>query len=546
MSPRNSDEERVAFLSHSSSRTSDAELDDFLLDKTSPHKTPHPLQSRLRTWLCSRPRVLRRNVFRHPLLVVVVACKYILLLLVVILVATPLLIPSYTRLPPHYRALRDRCEGPDAQPGCANPHNEKVFISVSLYDKGGHLANGRWGEQILELIQMIGPDNTFLSIYENDSPLGKAPLEALAQKVPCAHHIVYDDAVSLDGFGNVTLSDGSVRMKRLSYLSEMRNRALRPLDRFDDEAHGGNGTISTTTKTTTAFDKVLFLNDVLFRTTDAAQLLFSTNAGDDGRAHYLSACALDYDSPVKFYDLYATRDAEGFSNGVPIFPIFTSAGEGLSRKDMLAQKDAVRVSGCWSGMVAMQAGYVQNRAPELPYPGFDAIGAHVIEPDNPHAVEAPVRFRYEPEAYVDACECCLFLADVSAAAARTATAEDKELELGVFMNPYVRVAYDDFVLRWLHRLKRWERLFVIPHDVVSSLSGLPRNNPLRAVREGEPFVEEVWDTQENAWALVNRTGRSGLFCAVREMQLIVEAERTGDKNWKNYPMPEGQTLWFPT
>lgn len=513
----------MAFLSLDS-RSSDGEFDEYLL-KT--HKKTLPLPTRLKAWLCSRPRVIRRNVLRHPLLALQVAAKYIITTLLIVLLATPILIPSYTRLPPHYRELKERCEGPDATPGCANPFQEKIFISVSLYDKGGHLAAGRWGEQMLELIQMLGPENTFLSIYENDSPLGKAPLEEFKRKVPCAHEIVFDDLVSRDGFGNVSMPDGTERMKRLSYLSEMRNRALRPLDRLRD----GSGIVP--------FDKVLFMNDVVFHTVDAAQLLFSTNVGADGRTHYLSTCALDYDNPFKFYDLYAQRDAEGFSNGVPIYPIFSTAGQGLSRADMLAQKDAVRVSGCWSGMVAMQARYVQNLDASLPTPKFQEIGAHVIDPAHPVPVEAPVRFRHEPEVFFDACECCLFLADVS-----TAARKDGAVDQGVFVNPYVRVAYDEWVLRWLHRAKWWERLFVVPHRIISWFSGLPRNNPYREVQEGEPFVEEIW--RENHWELVNRTGRSGLFCAVREMQLIIEEARTGDKNWRNYPMPPGQHLWFPT
>lgn len=389
---------------------------------------------------------------------------------------------------------------------------------------------------MLELIQMLGPENTFLSIYENDSPLGQAPLEAFKERVPCNHEIVFDDSVSLEGFGNVTLPDGTERMKRLSYLSEMRNRALRPLDRFTDNETG-----------IVEFDKVLFMNDVLFNTVDAAQLLFNTNVDEEtGRANYLSVCSLDYDSPFKFYDLYAQRDAEGYSNGVPVFPIFTTAGQGLSRADMLAQRDAVRVTSCWSGMVAMQARYVQNLQPTLPTPSFQSIGAHVVDPDHPVPVTAPVRFRYEPEVFFDACECCLFLADVSAAANR----DPEATHTGVFVNPYVRVAYDPWVLTWLHRAKRWERLLVLPHRIISWFAGLPRNNPYREVAEGEPFMEEVWingdDNYPGGWELVNRTGRTGLFCAVREMQLLSTETRTGDKNWANFPMPPGQHLWFPT
>lgn len=525
MNPRSSDEERIAFLAFDGRSSDDHELDDFL-PKT-PEKRPS-LPNRIRIWFLSRPRALRRNVLRHPLLAIAVAAKYTLILLAVLFVAVPILTPSYTRPPPHYRELKERCTGPDAVAGCANPFNEKVFISISLYDKGGHLASGRWGEQVLELIQMLGPENTFLSIYENDSPLGEAPLADFKSKVPCNHEIVFDRHVSLGGFENVTMPDGTQRMKRLSYLSEMRNRALRPLDRFRAEM----GVVP--------FDKVLFLNDVFFHVEDAAQLLFSTNVGPDGRAHYLSTCALDYAHPLLFYDLYAQRDAEGYSNGLPIFPIFSTAGQGLSRQDMLDQKDAVRVSACWSGMVAMQAKYVQNLDQSLPAPNFQQVGAHVILPDDPVAIEAPVRFRYEPEIFFDACECCLFLADVSTAARKDRDAP----EHGVFVNPYVRVAYDDWALRWLHRVKRWEKLFVVPHRIISWYVGLPRNNPYRQVQEGEPFTEEIW--VDDHWKLVNRTGRSGLFCAVREMQLIQRKERTEDKNWKNVEMPPGQQLWFPT
>ena len=528
MSASSSEEERIAFLGATSfdGISGDDGFDEILLKKPATYRR---LPQRLRSWLRSRPRAVRRYVLRNPFQALVAAVKYALILFGVLFIATPILAPSYTRLPPHYRELKARCEGADALPGCANPFNEKIFLSVSLYDKSGHLAGGRWGETILELIQLLGPENTFLSIYENDSPGGEAPLWELEKKVPCKHEVVYDPHVPLVDFANITMPDGSERMKRLSYLSEMRNRALRPLDRFREETG------------VQQFDKVLFLNDIAFNPIDATQLLFSTNLGPDGRSHYLSACGLDYYNPFLFYDLYAQRDAEGYSNGLPIFPIFSTAGQGLSRADMLAQKDAVRATSCWSGMVAMQAKYVQNLGASLPTPGFQAIGAHTIDPASPAPVEAPVRFRHEPEVFFDACECCLFLADVS-----TAARKDHASEQGVFVNPYIRVAYDESVLRWLPVVRRWEGLLPLPQRIISYFAGLPRNNPYRTVQEGEPFVEERWNVAENHWELANRTGRSGLFCAVREMQLIQEQTRTGDKNWLNVDMPPGQHLDFPT
>lgn len=520
-------EERAAFLGDVSP-TSRSSIDT---DPSDPEGLSKPVAStpvcrrRLLSWVRSRPRHIRRSVRRQPLAALLLAVALFLLVVV------PITTPSYLHPPVHYGELRSQCEGPAAAPGCANPLNERIFISVSLYDRGGHLAGGAWGQSLLRLIHLLGPGNVFLSIYENDSgPEGMDALEALKAMVPSRHHIVSDGHVPLDGFPNITMPDSTERMKRLAYLSEMRNRALRPLDTFAPSEDGVE-----------PFDKVLFLNDVAFRPADVANLLFSTNIGPDGRTRYLATCALDFGNPFKFYDLYAQRDAEGFSNGVPIFPFFSTAGQGLSRADMLAQRDAVRVTSCWGGVVAMQARYVQNMNASLPRPDWQAIDSHVIDPDRPRNVTDPVRFRHEPEVFYDACECCLFLADV----AQTADADDAG-ERGIYVNPYVRVAYDEAVLAWIPVVQRWERLFTVPHAIISRLAGLPRHNPHRTVRQGDSFVEEVWDVAAARWRLVERTGRSGMFCGVREMQLMRQEERTGDVNWANTRMPPGQALDFPT
>lgn len=477
---------------------------------------------------------LRRRSKGHVLLLVL---KCLAALVFLLAVFTPLLAPSYLRPPAHYGALASHCRqqqddgSVESLDGCANPRREKVFVCASLYDKAGHLAGGRWGAAVLELIHILGPDNVFLSIYENNSGGdGATALEHLRQQVPCRSQIVYEDDLALDLFPNVTLPDGSVRTKRLAYLSEVRNRALRPLDTLAS-ADG------------IAFDRILFLNDVAFRPLDAAQLLFSTNVDAAGRAQYLSACALDWKHPYLFYDVYAQRDAEGFSNGLPLYPIFSAAGSGLSRADMLAQTDAVRVKSCWGGMVAMQAALVQNTNTSLPRPDFQAVGSHVIDPDRPTSVAAPVRFRHEPEIFLDACECCLFLADVSQAAR---TAGMPPAERGVFVNPYVRVAYDWDALKTVPVVQRWERLFAVVQAVLTWFASLPTHNPHRLVQEGDAFLEEVWDSSAKGWRLATRTGRSGMFCAVREMQLLQQGPRTGDRNWANAAIPPGQTLDFPS
>jgi len=435
--------------------------------------------------------------------------------------------PSYKHPPLHYDILRTSISESQDK-GRGNPLREQIFISCALYDKNGHLAGGSWGQSVLEFIDILGPENVFLSIYENDSgDAGATALLELRSRVKCDHEIVSELHVPADSFPKVILPDGTERHKRIPYLADMRNRALRALDKGSNRK----------------YDKVLILNDVFFNPVDAAQLLFSTHVGQDGKADYLAACAVDFINPFKFYDTYATRDLDGYSMGVPFFPWFSSAGRGRSRQDVLDQKDAVRVKSCWGGMVAFDALYLQSFPPVM-QEGFQEIDHHTISPDQPRNVSTPVRFRAEPEIFFDACECCLVLADVI----RTANPPNVEDDPRVYLNPFVRVAYDPTTLSWLGFTRRFERLYSLPHWLVTVLARLPTYNPHRAVEQGERFQEEVWRSDSaqpggGSWQIKDRTARNGLYCGVREMQVLLQKQRTDDKNWANTPIPSGGRLW---
>jgi hypothetical protein len=61
---------------------------------------------------------------------------------------------------------------------------EKVFIAANIVDE--ELIRGPWGERVVELVNLLGSDNVFLSIYENDSGFGtKSALQELGKKVKC-------------------------------------------------------------------------------------------------------------------------------------------------------------------------------------------------------------------------------------------------------------------------------------------------------------------------------------------------------------------------
>ena len=422
--------------------------------------------------------------------------------LILLIALTGMLWPSYTHLPPHYQFLRQQasCSG---IAGRGNPHNETVFIAAILYDPDGKLASGRWGHDLLRLINLLGEENVFLSIYENESgDEGLTALRDLEDQLPCRSSIQIELDLDMSTFPTVTVPGGGKRVKRTDYLAEMRNRALQPLDEHPE----------------IEYDKILYLNDVIFDPIDVLHLLFSTNSDENGVAQYRAACAVDFINAFKFYDTYATRDLEGYGIGLQFFPWFTSAGSGASRKDVLEGKDAVRVRSCWGGMVAFDAKYFQRR-------------------------ENPVRFRADPALFYDGSECCIIHADIQDSSLDTTKTTDK----GIYMNPFVRVAYDERSHSWLWVTRRFEKLYPLVHNIVNHMAGLPRYNPRRSEIPGQLVKDTLWvpdatDARGGAFREVERVAGNDGFCAdgfggYRGLSVIVEDRQPGQDGWEDIPLP---------
>lgn len=405
------------------------------------------------------------------------------------------------------------------QPGAANANNERIFIAASLHDPEGKLVTGDWAASILGLVHILGPWNVHLSIYENNvDDKNESALAAFEEALTCNNTIVRED-LDLSTLPYVLTEDGTKRLKRIQYLATLRNRALEPLS------------ISST-----PFDKLLYLNDVIFDPIDAANLLFSTNADEYGKTHYRAACAVDFDNPFKFYDTFATRDAQGYDMGVIFYPWFTSAGDARSRRDVLAQTDAVTVTSCWGGMVAFEAKWFQ-------YSNID--DSHKVD-----GVHLPLRFRADNDTYWDASECCLIHADL---AALSATDSD---ETGIVMNPYVRVAYSKAVLNWLWFTRRFERLYTPFQSLTNWIGGRPTFNPRRVDKPGEQTTHKVWvwdaQTQEaihqntvdllpngpqGVFEQVRRKALPGSFCGYRSLSYLLESPNEDGKKWSQERVP---------
>ncbi|OQN95371.1 hypothetical protein B0A48_18477 [Cryoendolithus antarcticus] len=440
-----------------------------------------------------------------------------------LVIVAGLFFPSYSNPPRRYKELRNLAREPS---GRVNVRNEKIFIAASLYDAGGELVSGDWGKSLLGLIDILGPDNVFLSLYEDNADDGsKIALRAFEKRLSCQSSVVVED-LDVSGLRHVTTLDGQRRLSRIGFLAEVRNRALRPLD----DEHSPASAIR--------FERLLYLNDVIFDPVDAANLLFSTNADEKtGRPRYLAACATDFINSFKFYDTFATRDFEGFDMGVPFYPWFTGAGDGASRKDVLAQTDAVRVKSCWGGMVAFEAQWFQTRTEDALRSGM---------------TNQPVRFRADNETFWESSECCLVHADIAA----SADAELAAGESGIFMNPYIRVAYSKAVLDRLHFTRRFERLYTPVQAFINWIASRPSFNARQLEQPGDEVVDRVW-----SWDTATRTGkrvarpveapervhgryesltriaRPGSFCGTRHMSFINADNSKGGKRWGTVQAP---------
>jgi hypothetical protein len=171
MNRRHDESQRLVRDSSPDGGSSDFELDDFDVhafkdQRYTPRFSLSALlpcrRSRSSTSRLPRPSWLRRSLSR-----LAAACA---LLYLAVLILTPIFNPAYSTRPAHYTGT--------------NPNNEKVFIAANIVDEA--LIRGPWGQAVVELVERLGEDNVFLSIYENDSGEGTAAaLNELKDKVRC-------------------------------------------------------------------------------------------------------------------------------------------------------------------------------------------------------------------------------------------------------------------------------------------------------------------------------------------------------------------------
>ncbi|KAL1637499.1 hypothetical protein SLS56_000637 [Neofusicoccum ribis] len=347
---------------------------------------------------------------------------------------------------------------------------EKIFISsIHLHDE--QLLRGHWNDALLSLVDALGPENVFVSIYESnslDNTKGALrELDAALEHAGVRTSFILDDTTRVqelqgdkDGEGWITTPNGNKEKRRIPYLARLRNRTLKPLEDLEKKGE--------------RFDRVLFLNDVVYTARDIIALL-QTNSG-----HYAAACAFDFKLPPQFYDTFATRDADGHAPLTTTFPFFRSA---VSRHALTHGAGAVPVSSCWNGVMAMDAAPFYTKLRRLAFRAYDDALAH---------------------AHVEASECCLIHADNPYARAR-----------GVYVNAGVRVAYTKAAYDAVNPPDG--AAWVGGWDI---LSGVWRSRAKRLLAWGSEAGELAAKARIGLWERDYAKREPGAFCAVDEMQVL--------------------------
>ena len=135
-----------------------------------------------------------------------------------------------------------------------------IYIA-SIFWNSAAILHSNWSDAVLDLAEKLGTAKIYISIYESgswdESKQVLKQLENVLVTRAIRHRIILDETTHQDDITRPPAAEGWVKtprgrteLRRIPYLSKLRNKTLEPLAEL-----AANGT---------TFDKVLFLNDVAF------------------------------------------------------------------------------------------------------------------------------------------------------------------------------------------------------------------------------------------------------------------------------------------
>lgn len=145
--------------------------------------------------------------------------------------------------------------------GVARPR-ERIYIA-SMHWNNAQVLKDYWNDAVIKLTETFGADNVFVSIYESgswdDSKEALRTLDKELERRNVPRRVEVSDTTHLDeisrpekdrGEGWIDTARGTRELRRIPYLARLRNKTIQDLIELSKKG--------------ITFDKVLFLNDVVF------------------------------------------------------------------------------------------------------------------------------------------------------------------------------------------------------------------------------------------------------------------------------------------
>ncbi|CAJ0842225.1 596_t:CDS:2, partial [Entrophospora sp. SA101] len=195
---------------------------------------------------------------------------------------------------------------------------EEIFIAANFYNNEDILYD--FNEELLKLIQILKPENVYVSIFENGS---KDKTKSLLYTL--------QSSLNLLGVANTIITDDNSKRydRRITYMANLRN-------------------------------EIIYFNDILWSVSDILTLLETNNY------NYDAVCAMDY--YWTFHNTFATRE-------LPLRFSYSSEPSSLNVSDsypwpptsyypyfynptvqqQIYNGEPVQVFSCWNGVVVMNA-----------------------------------------------------------------------------------------------------------------------------------------------------------------------------------------------
>ena len=138
--------------------------------------------------------------------------------------------------------------------------DQKIFISSTHWNNEAILRS-HWNSAVLDLVKSIGAKDVYVSVYESGSwDNSKGALRTLDKELEALgarRTITLDKTTHAEEIAKLPAASGWIQtirgkteLRRIPYLSSLRNLSLKPLEQLQESG--------------TTFDKILFLNDVVF------------------------------------------------------------------------------------------------------------------------------------------------------------------------------------------------------------------------------------------------------------------------------------------